>query len=187
MNHMVFSMLNQKSRENVGVKYENKKPSTKLGVFSGIIEEVPTQINATMVDEHDVEIIQALLEPVSVSPPHTELVTTSVAEEDATTDLPPRKRSKRDPRISGEENTELRTTTELTLPVTTARPSIHYTLSPLNPRIINFIQNERAEMYMPVPNSGEGSSSGPSDVDVIRATELLQAAAREVEAAAKTT
>ncbi|MFS7938766.1 hypothetical protein Hanom_Chr05g00443631 [Helianthus anomalus] len=47
------------------------------------------------------------------------------------------------------------------------------------------MQNERATMSIPAPKSGEGSSSCPSDADVIRAAELLQAAAREVEAAAK--
>ncbi|KAM0021783.1 hypothetical protein Hdeb2414_s0024g00654751 [Helianthus debilis subsp. tardiflorus] len=41
MNHMVFSVLNQKSRENVKVKYQNKKPLIKFRVFSEITEEVP--------------------------------------------------------------------------------------------------------------------------------------------------
>ncbi|MFS7914528.1 hypothetical protein Hanom_Chr02g00154511 [Helianthus anomalus] len=40
-------------------------------------------------------------------------------------------------------------------------------------------------MFMPAPKPGEGSSSGPSDADVVRATELLQAATREVEAETK--
>ncbi|MFS7918107.1 hypothetical protein Hanom_Chr03g00196981 [Helianthus anomalus] len=44
MNHMVFSMLNQKTRENVGVKYENKKLLTKFGVYSEITEEVPARL-----------------------------------------------------------------------------------------------------------------------------------------------
>ncbi|MFS7918109.1 hypothetical protein Hanom_Chr03g00197001 [Helianthus anomalus] len=42
-------------------------------------------------------------------------------------------------------------------------------------------------MYMPVPKPGECSSNGPSDADVIRAAESLQAAEGEVEAATKTT
>ncbi|MFS7933960.1 hypothetical protein Hanom_Chr05g00385911 [Helianthus anomalus] len=100
-------------------------------------------------------------------------------------DLPPRKRSKIDPRISREEDTETITTTKSTLPVTTARPSIHYTPSSHSPTIIEFMQNERAAMFIPAPKPGEGSSNGPSDADVVRAAELLQAPAREVEAAAK--
>ncbi|KAF5819077.1 hypothetical protein HanXRQr2_Chr02g0073551 [Helianthus annuus] len=240
---MVFSVLNQKSRENVKVKYENKKPLAKFGIFSEITEEQQASVNATMADEHDVEKIEAppgsnepvenvnligieseddeaddrmmddtevsenvgegetkvnterltvgiqnVEEPVSVSPPHTGSVVIGTAEdedadEDPTADLPPRKPSRRDPRISSEENTETRTTTESTLPVISARPPIHYTPSPLSPAIIDFIQNERAAMFMPAPKPGEGSSSGPSDADVVRAVELLQAAAREVEAA----
>ncbi|KAJ0745778.1 hypothetical protein HanOQP8_Chr05g0170101 [Helianthus annuus] len=129
-------------------------------------------------------------EPVSVSPPHTAPVTICAAEteevdEDPMTDLPPRKRSKRDPRISREEDTEIRTTTESTLPVTTARPPIHYTPSSHSPTIIEVMQNERFAMFIPAPKPSEGSSSGPSDADVVRAAELLQATVREVEAATK--
>ncbi|MFS8009312.1 hypothetical protein Hanom_Chr14g01283241 [Helianthus anomalus] len=218
-----------------------------FGVFSEIPEEVPAQINATVDDEHDVEIIEAparmiepvenvdltgieseedevddrtvddtevnenvdegetetevntesltaeaqiIEEPVSVSQPHVEPVAITIAdaevtEEDPTADLPPRKRSKSDQRIGGEDNTEVRTTTESTMPVITTRPSIHYKPSELSPPIIDFLSNERALMYIPVPKPGEGSSSGPSDADVVRAEALLQAAAREVEAAAK--
>ena len=36
MNHMVFSMLNQKSRENVGVRYQNLKALEKFGIFAEI-------------------------------------------------------------------------------------------------------------------------------------------------------
>ncbi|MFS8003816.1 hypothetical protein Hanom_Chr13g01218321 [Helianthus anomalus] len=45
--------------------------------------------------------------------------------------------------------------------------------------------NERAAMYMPAPKLGEGSSSGPSGADVLRAAELLKAASIQVEAATK--
>ncbi|KAM0052250.1 hypothetical protein Hdeb2414_s0007g00246061 [Helianthus debilis subsp. tardiflorus] len=125
-----------------------------------------------------------------MSPPHTLPVVINTSEvedadEDPTADLPPRKRSKIDPRINCEVNTELRTTTESTLPVTTARPPINYTSSPLSPAIIVFMKNERAAMYIPSPKPGEGSRIGPSDADVVRAAKLLQPAAREVEAAAK--
>ncbi|KAM0031313.1 hypothetical protein Hdeb2414_s0017g00507411 [Helianthus debilis subsp. tardiflorus] len=40
-------------------------------------------------------------------------------------------------------------------------------------------------MYMPAPKPGEGSSSGPSGADVLRAAEVLPAAIVQVEAAAK--
>ncbi|MFS7938764.1 hypothetical protein Hanom_Chr05g00443611 [Helianthus anomalus] len=51
MNHMVFSMLNQKSKDNVRVKYENKKPLVKFGVFSEITEEVPAPVNALVAED----------------------------------------------------------------------------------------------------------------------------------------
>ena len=57
MNHMVFSMLNQKQRENVKVKFQGLKKLEKFGAFSEIAEEVPAPINAEVADEHDVEII----------------------------------------------------------------------------------------------------------------------------------
>ncbi|MFS7918572.1 hypothetical protein Hanom_Chr03g00202731 [Helianthus anomalus] len=228
VNHMVFSMLYQKSRDNVKITEEKQAP-----------------MNATVADEHDVEIIEApprsiepvenvdltgveseedeaddrmiddtevsenlgegetevntesltaepknVEEPVSVKPPHTELVAISTAEtedadEDPAADLPPRKQSRRDPRISREDNTETRTSWEATLPVTSERPPIQYTPSPLSLEIIEFMQNERAAMFMPAPKPGEGSSSGPSDTDVVRAAELLQVDAKEVEVATK--
>ncbi|MFS8001231.1 hypothetical protein Hanom_Chr13g01187891 [Helianthus anomalus] len=245
MNHMDFSMLNQKSRENVKAKYENKKPLVKFGVFAEIIEEVPASINALVADGHDIEIIdpppgsnepvenvdltgveseedeagdrmiddhevsenvgegeiegntesltaetQNVEEPVNVNPPHTESVTISTtepkdADEDHATNLPLRKRSRRDPRIIREDNTETITTQEATLPVTSARPPIQYMPTPLSPTIIDFVQNERAAMFIPALKPGEGSSSGPSDADVVRGAGLLQAAVREAEEAAK--
>ncbi|KAJ0876777.1 hypothetical protein HanPSC8_Chr11g0492321 [Helianthus annuus] len=129
-------------------------------------------------------------EPISVNPPHTKSVVISSIEpenvdKDPTADLPPRKCSKRDPRISRVVVTETRTTQELTLPVTFERPPIQYTPTPLSPAIIEFIQNERATMFMPAPKPGEGSIKGPSGAGVVRAAELLQAAAMEAEATAK--
>ncbi|KAM0061514.1 hypothetical protein Hdeb2414_s0004g00137001 [Helianthus debilis subsp. tardiflorus] len=41
MNHMVFSMLNQKSRDNVEIKYQNKRKLEKFGAFAEIQEEAP--------------------------------------------------------------------------------------------------------------------------------------------------
>ncbi|MFS7943462.1 hypothetical protein Hanom_Chr06g00500541 [Helianthus anomalus] len=219
MNHMVFSLLNQKSRENVGVNYQNKKPLKKFAP-AGTIESVEN-VDVTGIeseedvaedrmadddevsenvseDETETEVnaesliaeTQNVGEPVNVSHPHVEPVATANADtedaqEDPTADLPPRKRSRRDPRININDNAEVGTTTESTMHVTTTRPPIHYTPSELNPRIVDFIQNERSAMYIPAPRPGEGSASGPSDADVIRVAELLQAAAREVEAAAK--
>ncbi|MFS7930723.1 hypothetical protein Hanom_Chr04g00347661 [Helianthus anomalus] len=66
MNHSMFTWINQKSRDNVGVKYENKRALTKFGTFAEIQEAVPTQINAIVAEEHDVEIIEP---PVSVQEP----------------------------------------------------------------------------------------------------------------------
>ncbi|KAJ0715492.1 hypothetical protein HanPI659440_Chr13g0501801 [Helianthus annuus] len=129
-------------------------------------------------------------QPTSVNPPHTEPVDFVSAEpenvaEDPTTDLHPRKRSKKDPRISREINTETRTTQESNMPVISEQPPTQVTGTPVSETIIDFILNERATMFMPSPKTGEGSSSGPSNADVLKAAELLQAAAREAEAAAE--
>ncbi|MFS7929411.1 hypothetical protein Hanom_Chr04g00332231 [Helianthus anomalus] len=222
MNHLVFTWLNQKSRDNVGIKYQNKRKLEKFGVFAKIQEETPAQINAIVVEEHDVEIIEApvgVQEPIEnvdltgieseediaddrmvdddeenesitkseietdtlvegltaetedvnelahMSPPHVEPVTaTETADvdqsrEESTTDLPPRKRSRRDPRISGEIYVEVQTTTETSTPTGTSQPKINYTPSELNPKTVDFILNERAAMYMHAPKPGEGSSS----------------------------
>ncbi|KAJ0765647.1 hypothetical protein HanPI659440_Chr08g0305831 [Helianthus annuus] len=217
-----------------------------FGAFAEIQEEAPAQINAIVAEEHDVEIIEALVgtqepvenvdltgveseediaddrmidddevnddvdetetetlaegltaeiedvnEPVHMSPPHVEHVTTTETDdanhsrEDPTADLPPRKRSRRDPRISGEVNVEVQITIETSTPTGTSQPKINYTPSELNTKIIDFILNERAAMYMPAPKPGEGSSSGPSEADVFRAAELLKPAVIQVEAAAK--
>ncbi|KAJ0703254.1 hypothetical protein HanPI659440_Chr14g0548911 [Helianthus annuus] len=151
------------------------------------------------VDESEIEseidaeslIAENIEEPVNMSLPHVEPVTTTDTanaddiQEDSTADLPPRKQSRRYPRISGEDNVEVQTTTEIATPVDATQPKFNYILSELNPKINEFMANERVVMYMPVPKPGEGSSSGPSDVEVLRAAELLQTAAREIEAAAK--
>ncbi|KAJ0940252.1 hypothetical protein HanRHA438_Chr02g0081281 [Helianthus annuus] len=151
------------------------------------------------VDETEIETLAKGLttetedvnEPVNVSPPHVEQVTTTDTadvdhpREETAVDLPPRKRSRRDPRISGEVNVEVQTTTKTTTPTGSSQPKFNYIPSELNPKIIEFLSNERATMYMPVPKPGEGSSSGPSEADVVRAAELMKAAASQVEAAAK--
>ncbi|KAJ0680621.1 hypothetical protein HanPI659440_Chr16g0626241 [Helianthus annuus] len=130
-------------------------------------------------------------EQVHMSPPHVEPDTTTEtadadhSREDPTADLPPRKRSRRDPRISGEVNVEVQTTTETFTLAGTSQPKFNYIPSELNPKIIDFVLNERAAMYMPVPKPGEGWSCGPSEADVVRAAELLKAVASQVEAAAK--
>ncbi|MFS8023627.1 hypothetical protein Hanom_Chr16g01453631 [Helianthus anomalus] len=128
-------------------------------------------------------------EPVIMSPPPVVPVTTTDTadhpREDPAADLPPRKRSRRNPRINNEVNVEVETTTDTSTPTGTSQPKFNYILSELNPKIIEFMSNERAVMYMPVPKPGEGSNSGPSEADVIRVAKLLQAAASQVEAAAK--
>ncbi|KAM0029402.1 hypothetical protein Hdeb2414_s0018g00525281 [Helianthus debilis subsp. tardiflorus] len=130
-------------------------------------------------------------EPVNMSPPHVDPVTTADTvdddhvQEDPTTDLPPRKRSRRYPRISGEDNVGVQSTTKTTAPIDATQPKFNYIPSELNPKIIEFMANERAAMYMPVLKPGEWSSRGPSDADVLKAVELLQSAAREIEATTK--
>ncbi|MFS7986764.1 hypothetical protein Hanom_Chr11g01014121 [Helianthus anomalus] len=116
--------------------------------------------------------------------------TTEVADvdnslEEPTADLPPRKRSRRDPRLNGEVSVDVQTTTETSNPTSTSQPKINYTPSERNPKIVDFILNERSAMYMPTLKPSKGSSSGPSEADVLRAAELLQAAAVQVEVAAK--
>ncbi|MFS7917040.1 hypothetical protein Hanom_Chr03g00184441 [Helianthus anomalus] len=113
-------------------------------------------------------------ETVHVSPPRDEPMSTTEATNDDRL---------RDPRLSGELN--IQATSETSNPTDTSRPNINYTPSELNPKIIDFILDERTAMYIPAPKPGEGSSSGPSDADVIGAAELLQAAATQVEAATK--
>ncbi|MFS7934932.1 hypothetical protein Hanom_Chr05g00397481 [Helianthus anomalus] len=145
MNHMVFSMLNQKPRTYVQVTYQNRKPLVKFGAFSEIIDaplgssEPIENVDLTEVESEednvfdesiidDVELDAELNEnvgnvetemvtesltaevpnidqPSSVNPPHIEPVETVSAEpenitEDPMDDLPPRKPSRRDPRIS---------------------------------------------------------------------------------------
>ncbi|KAM0016227.1 hypothetical protein Hdeb2414_s0030g00708311 [Helianthus debilis subsp. tardiflorus] len=147
-------------------------------------DETEVNVESLIVEVQNVE------EPVSVNPPHTEPAVSSFAElenvdEDPTADLPPSKCSRRDPRTSREVSAETRITQELTTPVISERSPIQVTGTPVSPAIIEFIKNERAAMFMPASRPGEGSCSGPSDVDVIKAVELLQATAREAEAAAK--
>ncbi|KAF5772242.1 hypothetical protein HanRHA438_Chr13g0585381 [Helianthus annuus] len=183
MNHLVFTWINQRSRENVGIKYQNKRNLEKFGAFSEIQEEAPAKINAIVAEEHDVKIIEAPIgvqepienvdltgieseedvaddrmiddeegddsvdesetetetlgegltvdneeigEPVHVSPPHVEPVsTTEVAVvdhslEEPTTDLPPRKRSRRDPRLRGKVSVDVQTTPETSNPTSTS-------------------------------------------------------------------
>ncbi|MFS8033760.1 hypothetical protein Hanom_Chr17g01573361 [Helianthus anomalus] len=45
--------------------------------------------------------------------------------------------------------------------------------------VIEFMSNLRAAMYMPTPKTSEGSSKTPSDVDVLKAPDLLQQAINE--------
>ncbi|KAM0069629.1 hypothetical protein Hdeb2414_s0001g00003821 [Helianthus debilis subsp. tardiflorus] len=211
MNHLVFTWLNQNSRDNVEINYENKRKLEKFGAFAEIQEEPPAQINAILAEEHDVEITEAhvgVQEPIEnmdltgikseediaddrmvvdeegnesvdesetetetlaegltaetedvnelvhMSPPRVAtktVIATKTADvdqsrEESTVDLSPKKRSRRDPRISGEMNVKVQTNTETSTPTGTSQPKINYTLSELDPKIIDFILNERAAM-----------------------------------------
>ncbi|KAF5804874.1 hypothetical protein HanRHA438_Chr05g0212251 [Helianthus annuus] len=79
MNHLVFTMLNQRSRDNVEIKYQNKRKLEKFGAFAEIQEEAPAQINAIVAEEHDVEIIEA---PVGTQEPVENVDLTGVESEE---------------------------------------------------------------------------------------------------------
>ncbi|KAF5805121.1 hypothetical protein HanXRQr2_Chr05g0205351 [Helianthus annuus] len=88
-----------------------------------------TEVNENVGDseaEVNVESLTAeaqnVEEPISVNPPHAKSVVISSAkpenvDKDPTASLPPRKHSRRDPRINREVSTETRITQELTMPV----------------------------------------------------------------------
>ncbi|KAJ0791513.1 hypothetical protein HanOQP8_Chr01g0006361 [Helianthus annuus] len=66
MNHMVFAMIKQ-VRKDVQVMYKIRKPLEKFGAFPDVAEQVPAPVNASVAEEHDVQIIDAPLrtkEPV---------------------------------------------------------------------------------------------------------------------------
>ncbi|KAF5812803.1 hypothetical protein HanRHA438_Chr03g0101951 [Helianthus annuus] len=186
INHIVFGLLEQ-VRKDVQVMYENKRPLERFGAFPEIVEPVPALVNASLAEEHDVEIIDApprVEEPIenidltvveseeenvenvfeenlmadaevdendgegeteieieslvaerinedqvlSVNPPHTKTfeqvsVEPDVMQEDPTTDLHPRKRSRRDPRVSFEMTRVSSVRPEVNIPVvTTSKP-----------------------------------------------------------------
>ncbi|MFS7986765.1 hypothetical protein Hanom_Chr11g01014131 [Helianthus anomalus] len=83
MNHLVFTWINEKSRENVGIKYQNKQNLEKFRAFSEIQEETPAQINAIVAEEHDVEIIEA---PVVVQEPIENVDLTDIESEEDVAD-----------------------------------------------------------------------------------------------------
>ncbi|KAJ0810158.1 hypothetical protein HanPI659440_Chr01g0023521 [Helianthus annuus] len=179
MNHMVFSMLNQK-RTNVQVIYQNKKPLVKFGAFPEIVEQIDTESLTADKPNED--------QPLSANPPRIEPVESISVEpenvtEDPTTDLHPRKRSRRDPRISHEIADETRSNPEPAMPVVPERPPVRVSRTHVSEATINFIYNPRETMYMPAPKTCEGSSNTPSNADVLKAAELLQQAAREGAAA----
>ncbi|MFS7904944.1 hypothetical protein Hanom_Chr01g00041981 [Helianthus anomalus] len=69
------------------------------------------------------------------------------------------------------------------MPVISERPPIQVSGTPVSDATLDFILNPRTAMYMPVPKAGEGSRSGPSNADVLKAAELLQQAANTAEIA----
>ncbi|KAM0043285.1 hypothetical protein Hdeb2414_s0010g00339461 [Helianthus debilis subsp. tardiflorus] len=83
MNHLVFTWINQRSRENVGIMYQNKQNLEKFGDFCEIQEEAPAQINAIVAEEHDVEIIEA---PVGVQEPIENVDLTGIESEEDVVD-----------------------------------------------------------------------------------------------------
>ncbi|KAJ0796049.1 hypothetical protein HanPI659440_Chr04g0157671 [Helianthus annuus] len=83
MNHLVFTWINQKSRENDGIKYQNKRNLEKFGAFSEIQEEAPALINAIVAEEHDVEIIEA---PAGVQEPIENVDLTGIESEEEVAD-----------------------------------------------------------------------------------------------------
>ncbi|KAF5823073.1 hypothetical protein HanRHA438_Chr01g0035161 [Helianthus annuus] len=194
MNHMVYSMLNQ-VRTDVQVLFQNKKPLVKFGAFPEIAEQVQALINADF-GEIEADINTESLtadkpiedQPLSVNPAHTETVESISAEpenvtKDPMADLHPRKRSKRDPRISHEPADATSTNPEPTIPVAAEQPIVHGSGTPMSDTMIDFLLNPRAAMYMPAPKTGEGSSNTPSNADVLKAAELVQQAAKEAAAA----
>ncbi|MFS7963929.1 hypothetical protein Hanom_Chr08g00744131 [Helianthus anomalus] len=58
MNHMVFALIKQ-VRTDVQVLYQNKKPLENFGVLPEIVEQVPAPVNASVAEEHGVEITDA--------------------------------------------------------------------------------------------------------------------------------
>ncbi|KAJ0793302.1 hypothetical protein HanOQP8_Chr01g0028081 [Helianthus annuus] len=123
-------------------------------------------------------------QPLSVNPAHTKTVESISAEpenvtEDPTADLHPRNRSRRDPRISREPADLTSTNPEPTMSVVAEQPIVHGSGTPMSDAMIDFLLNPRAAMYMHVPKAGEGSSNTPSNVDVLKAAELLQQATKE--------
>ncbi|MFS7905067.1 hypothetical protein Hanom_Chr01g00043411 [Helianthus anomalus] len=96
-----------------------------------------------------------------------------------TTDLHPRKRSRRDTRISREITDASSSTTEAKIPEVNASNSVSTTGIPVRDLMIEFLTNPKAAMYMHVPKTSERSSNGPSKAEVLRATTLLEQVVRE--------
>ncbi|MFS7967193.1 hypothetical protein Hanom_Chr09g00782941 [Helianthus anomalus] len=58
MNHTVFGLLKQ-VRKDVQVMYENKRLLERFGAFPKIVEPAPAPLNASVAEEHDVDIIDS--------------------------------------------------------------------------------------------------------------------------------
>ncbi|KAJ0807702.1 hypothetical protein HanOQP8_Chr00c006g0684601 [Helianthus annuus] len=58
MNHTVFGLLKQ-VRKDVQVIYQNKRTLERFGAFLNIVESATIQVNESVAEEHDVEIIDA--------------------------------------------------------------------------------------------------------------------------------
>ncbi|MFS7979344.1 hypothetical protein Hanom_Chr10g00926241 [Helianthus anomalus] len=141
MNHMVYSMLNQ-VRTDVQVLFQNKKPLVKFGDFPEIVEQVQAPINVINTESLTVDK-PSEDQPLSVNPPHTETVKSISVEsenvtKDPTADLHPRKRNRRDHRISRETADETGTNPESTMPVVTEQPMVRGSGTPLSDVMIDF-------------------------------------------------
>ncbi|KAL9998751.1 hypothetical protein Hdeb2414_s0525g00910641 [Helianthus debilis subsp. tardiflorus] len=225
MNHMVFAMIKQ-VRKDMQVMYENRKSLEKFGAFPDVVEQVQAPVNASVAEEHDVQIIDApprTEEPVenidlteveneeenvfeetlmadaevneNVGEDETEIGTESIIADEInedqmlsevhTADLHPRKRGRRDTRISREITSASSSNPEAKIPQVNASNSVSATGTPVSDLMIKLLTNPKAAMYMPAPKTSEGSSNAPSEAEVLRATTLLEQVVRESAATAK--
>ncbi|KAJ0796211.1 hypothetical protein HanPI659440_Chr04g0159551 [Helianthus annuus] len=78
MNHTVFGLLKQ-VRKDVQVMYKNRRPLERFGAFPEIVEPAPAPVNASVAEEHDVEIVDA---PPRVKEPIESIDLTEVESEE---------------------------------------------------------------------------------------------------------
>ncbi|MFS7963928.1 hypothetical protein Hanom_Chr08g00744121 [Helianthus anomalus] len=101
---------------------------------------------------------------LSMNPPHTTTfeqvsVGSNMLQEDPTTDLHPRKRSRKGPRISREMTGVSSSSPEANIPVVIESQPVSTTGTPMSDVLIESLSNPKAAMYMSVAKTGEGSST----------------------------